>query len=50
MDDGKHGKAIEHHASDLDNSLSKQMSRQHLQHKRSRETRFQNDLAHLIPR
>ncbi|KJK81744.1 hypothetical protein H634G_03006 [Metarhizium anisopliae BRIP 53293] len=49
MDDGKHGKAIEHHASDLDNSLSKQMSRQHLQHKRSRETRFQNDLAHLIP-
>lgn len=49
MDDGQHDGVIEQHASVADNKLDKQASRQ-LDHQRSREARFQNDLAHLVPR
>ncbi|TWU75019.1 Potassium channel [Metarhizium rileyi] len=48
MDDGQHENAIDHRASAADHHLDKQMSAQ-LGHARSREARFQNDLAHLIP-
>lgn len=49
MDDGNHESAIEQQAQAAENQIQKFVSRR-LQHQRSREQRFQNDLAHLIPR
>ncbi|KAK2594691.1 hypothetical protein QQS21_007600 [Conoideocrella luteorostrata] len=48
MDDGQHENAIERHANAAEQTLEKSASRQ-LEPQQSRELRFQNDLAHLIP-